>query len=134
MRNAVTRGSTLMAKKKVVEPVAAPVAVVPVVAAKIVADKKAVVSKADLIDKIKDKTDMKKKDVESVLNALLEIVKEQVLVEGAEIRLRDFGTFKQKESAPRLGRNPQTGAEIQIKGSKSVAFKTAMKIKDGEEA
>lgn len=75
---------------------------------------------------------LKKKEVEAVLNTLLETIREEVLDQGAEIRLRDFGTFKQKETAPRMGRNPQTGEELQIKGSKSVSFKTAMKIKDGE--
>jgi len=55
-----------------------------------------------------------------------------VLKNAAEIRIRDLGTFKQKVSAPRVGRNPQTGEELQIKGSKSVTFSaaTAMKIKD----
>ena len=39
---------------------------------------------------------MKKKDIEVMLGAFLETVKEEVLDAGNEIRVRDFGTFKQK--------------------------------------
>ena len=55
----------------------------------------------------------------------------QVLVKGNEIRLREFGTFKQKKSAARLGRNPRTGEELQILASTSVGFSisSAFKVK-----
>ena len=55
----------------------------------------------------------------------------QVLVKGNEIRLREFGTFKQKKSAARLGRNPRTGEDLQILGSTSVGFSisSALKVK-----
>jgi len=73
-----------------------------------------------------------KKDVESVLGALSDTVRDEVLKGAKEIRLRDFGTFKQKVSKPRSGRNPRTGEELQIKGSKSVGFSASasMKIRD----
>jgi len=43
-----------------------------------------------------------------------------------------LGTFKRKISAPRIGRNPKSGEEIKIAGSKSVTFSvsSALKIKD----
>ena len=53
----------------------------------------------------------------------------QVLVKGNEIRLREFGTFKQKKSAARMGRNPRTGEQLQISGSTSVGFSTASALK-----
>lgn len=91
-----------------------------------------VVGKADLISILKDKTGVSKKDCEAVLGALSEAVKQEVLVSAKEIRVRDFGTFKQKVSKARMGRNPRTGEELQIKGSKSVGFSVAaaMKVKD----
>ena len=91
-----------------------------------------VVGKADLVSILKDKTGVSKKDCEAVLGALSEAVKEEVLGSAKEIRLRDFGTFKQKVSKARMGRNPRTGEELQIKGSKSVGFSVAaaMKVKN----
>ena len=88
--------------------------------------------KTDLLDILKDATGVSKKDVETVLTAFQAAVREQVLEGGKEIRLRDFGTFKRKESVARVGRNPRTGEELQISGSKSVSFSVsqAMKIKD----
>ena len=41
-----------------------------------------------------------------------------------------FGTFKLRYRKARLGRNPQTGAEIQIKATKIVNFKAAPKLKN----
>ena len=41
-----------------------------------------------------------------------------------------FGTFLVRNRKARKGRNPQTGAEIQIKASKTVAFKPAPKLKN----
>ncbi len=91
-----------------------------------------VIGKAELVDILKDATGVSKKDIGEVLGALTDVVKEEVLDSGKEIRLRDFGTFKQKLSKPRTGRNPRTGEELQISGSKSVSFSASstMKIKD----
>ena len=41
-----------------------------------------------------------------------------------------FGTFLVRNRKARKGRNPQTGAEIQIKASKTVGFKLAPKLKN----
>ena len=41
-----------------------------------------------------------------------------------------FGTFSVRNRKARKGRNPQTGAEIQIKASKTVGFKPAPKLKN----
>jgi DNA-binding protein HU-beta len=84
------------------------------------------------VDILKEKTGLAKKDIELFLGSFVESVKEEVLVKGNDIRLRDLGTFKQKKSAPRTGRNPRTGEDIQIAGSTSVSFSvsSALKIKD----
>lgn len=89
------------------------------------------IGKSELVDMLKEKTGVSKKDIAEVLGALTETVKDEVLTSGKEIRLRDFGTFKQKVSKPRTGRNPRTGEELQISGSKSVAFSASatMKVK-----
>lgn len=89
--------------------------------------------KAELVDVLKEKTGISKKDVEIVLTAFLSSIREEVLEGGKEIRLRDFGTFKQKVSLARVGRNPRTGEELQISGGKSVAFSVSSSLKEKDE-
>ena len=79
-------------------------------------------SKGDFIDLLAAKCDVSKKDCTAVMNAMCETLASEVLTKGHEVRLRDLGTFKKKTSAPRVGRNPQTGEELQIKGSSSLGF------------
>ena len=71
------------------------------------------------VELLKDKSGLTKKDIESVLAALTDSVRECVLDGGKEIRLRDFGTFKPKVTKARMGRNPRTGEAIPVSGSTS---------------
>tara|TARA_A100001035_G_scaffold255170_1_gene229546 strand:+ start:200 stop:493 length:294 start_codon:yes stop_codon:yes gene_type:complete len=90
---------------------------------------KEVVTKAELLELLKDKSGLTKKDIESVLAALTDSVRECVLDGGKEIRLRDFGTFKPKVTKARMGRNPRTGEAIPVSGSTSVGFSAATAFK-----
>ena len=49
---------------------------------------------------------------------------------GEEVSLNGFGKFKVKETAAREGRNPSTGATIQIAASKKLSFAPAKAVKD----
>lgn len=49
---------------------------------------------------------------------------------GDSVVLVGFGTFTVRERAARTGRNPQTGAEIQISAAKVPAFKAGKALKD----
>ena len=95
---------------------------------------KKVLSKSDLVSLLRDKTGFTSSGIEALLKSFSEIISEEVLVRGKEIRIRDFGTFKQRVSQPRKGRNPKTGEELQISGSKSVSFtaSSALKVKTEE--
>ncbi len=86
-------------------------------------------TKSDLIDKIAAKAGRTKADAEHFLNATLETMQD-VLSEGDSIPLVGFGTFSVAERAARTGKNPQTGASIQIPASKTVKFKVGSKLKD----
>ena len=87
---------------------------------------KEVLSKSALVDKVAEAAGVSKKDTKAVVDALLETVKESVKVD-AEIRLIGFGTFKKAHRNARQGRNPQTGATIEIAASDSLAFKSSVK-------
>jgi DNA-binding protein HU-beta len=47
-----------------------------------------------------------------------------------KVQLIGFGTFSVRNRAARMGRNPQTGAQIKIKASKTVGFKAGKSLKD----
>mmetsp|Transcript_14848 Transcript_14848/g.17877 ORF Transcript_14848/g.17877 Transcript_14848/m.17877 type:complete len:170 (+) Transcript_14848:47-556(+) len=85
--------------------------------------------KPDFIKSIQEKTDMTKAESEAALQAVLETITEQV-VDGKRISLLGFGTFQLSHRAARLGRNPKTGEEIQIKASKTPAFKASKVFKE----
>ena len=86
-------------------------------------------NKVALISKIAEKSDMPKKQVETVLNSFVETVLE-TLKEGDKVQLMGFGTFEVKERAARVGRKPSTGESIEIPAKKIPAFKPGKGFKD----
>ena len=79
-------------------------------------------NKADLIDSVADATDMSKAEAGRALDAVLNGIA-GALSQGDSVALVGFGTFNVRERAARMGRNPATGATIQIAASKGVGFK-----------
>lgn len=78
--------------------------------------------KSDLVNQVSDKVNMRKADVEKVLNQTLAEIKSS-LDKGESVTLRGFGSFKVTERAGRKGRNPRTGQEITIPPGKRISFK-----------
>lgn len=72
---------------------------------------------------------MTKRDVEAVLNGFLGEVTD-ALAGGDKVQLIGFGTFETRKRAGRTGRNPQTGAPIEISEAKVPAFKAGNKLKE----
>ena len=91
--------------------------------------KESVVNKADLIDSVADATDMSKAEAGRALDAVLNGIA-GALSQGDSVALVGFGTFNVRERAARMGRNPATGATIQIAASKGVGFKAGKALKD----
>jgi DNA-binding protein HU-beta len=52
------------------------------------------------------------------------------LMKGTKIRINGLGIFQVRSRAARMGRNPATGEQIQIKASKKIAFRPAKELKD----
>lgn len=86
-------------------------------------------NKTDLIDAIANAAELNKKQAKAALEATLDAITAS-LKEGEPVQLIGFGTFKVNERAARTGRNPQTGAEIQIAASKVPAFVSGKALKD----
>ena len=86
-------------------------------------------NKSELIDAVAESADLSKAAAGRALDGIIEAIT-GALKNGDQVTLVGFGTFSVKERAAREGRNPQTGATIQIKASKSPAFKAGKTFKD----
>ena len=78
--------------------------------------------KQDLINKVAVQTGNTKVNTTLIIEAAIATI-EDALVQGDEVVLRGFGTFKPSERAARVGRNPSTGGSIEIPAKNSVKFK-----------
>ena len=85
-------------------------------------------NKAELIAKIAD-AGFKKADAEKALNATIDAIT-GALKANDKVSIMGFGSFEVRERAARVGRNPQTKAEIKIPASKSPVFKAGKAFKD----
>ncbi|MFD1486253.1 HU family DNA-binding protein [Lacticaseibacillus baoqingensis] len=86
-------------------------------------------NKAELIESVVEKTGLTKKDATAAVDAVFGSIQDS-LAQGAKVQLIGFGNFEVRERAARKGRNPQTGAEIEIPASKVPAFKPGKALKD----
>jgi DNA-binding protein HU-beta len=85
-------------------------------------------NRKELIDALAAKIDSSKADADRSIGALIEIIS-GTLKKGDSVSLVGFGSFEVRKRAARIGRNPQTGAEIKIKATKVPAFKAGATLK-----
>lgn len=86
-------------------------------------------NKWDYIKKIAEKTGKSQAEVNGVINAMVEVIVEEVRDNGEQIAIQGLGTFKQKATAARTGRNPFNGETIQIKASRNIQFRPQASLK-----
>ena len=86
-------------------------------------------NKSELTAIVAEKAGLTKKDADKAVNAFVDAVTEG-LVKGEKIVLVGFGSFETKQRAARKGKNPQTGAEINIPASTVPAFKAGRGLKE----
>ncbi len=86
-------------------------------------------NKAELIQAVAAKSGLSKKDAEVALAAVIESVTD-ALKAGDKVSLVGFGTFAVKARAARTGKNPQTGAAIEIAACKVPTFAAGKALKD----
>ncbi|RLE68122.1 MAG: DNA-binding protein [Thermoprotei archaeon] len=85
-------------------------------------------NKAELIEKVAEVVSTKKEAaaaVDAVFNAITE-----ALEKGEDVRLVGFGTFSVRTRAARKGRNPRTGATINIPAKKVPVFRAGKGLKE----
>jgi len=86
-------------------------------------------TKAELVAAMASEANLSKADAERALKAFLENVTKSLKTSG-KLTLTGFGTFLVANRAARTGRNPQTGAPIQIKAGKTIRFKAGKALKE----
>ena len=90
-------------------------------------------NKGELIAALAAKTELTKKDSETALNGLIEVISE-ALTKGDKVQLIGFGTFEAKSRPARTARNPRTGESVKIAASKAPVFKAGKALKDAVNA
>lgn len=83
---------------------------------------------SDLADRIAS-DGLTKADARKLVDAVFAAIAEAA-ADGEEVALNGFGKFKVKDVPAREGRNPSTGAAIQIAASRKLSFSPAKSVKD----
>lgn len=85
--------------------------------------------KIDLVNAVAKEASLSKKDANAAVDAVLASIKTS-LENGDVVTLTGFGKFEVRDRAPRKGRNPQTGEEIDIPATKVPAFKAGKLLRE----
>jgi len=86
-------------------------------------------TKAELVNKIMQKTELGKKDAGLIVQTILDSIIES-LQSGEKVELRGFGSFKIRVRGPRKGRNPKTGESVDVPAKKIPYFKPGKELRD----
>lgn len=85
-------------------------------------------TKADIIEQIYEKVGFSKKESAEIVEMVFDTMKE-TLERGEKIKISGFGNFVVRQKRPRIGRNPQTGEEIEITARKVLTFRPSQVLK-----
>ena len=86
--------------------------------------------KLELITKVAEASKITKKQANGVVDAVCEVIKNELQKEGNRVTLPGFGTFSTVERKDRTGRNPQTGQVIQIAARRVPKFSAGKTFKE----
>jgi DNA-binding protein HU-beta len=87
-------------------------------------------TKGDLVDAVAKSAKISKRAAGEAVDATFEGISRGIK-KSKRFQVPGFGTFTVRSRKARIGRNPQTGAEINIKASRTVGFKPAPFLKKG---
>jgi DNA-binding protein HU-beta len=86
-------------------------------------------NKAELVEAVAKVTQLTKADTERTIDAMIDVVSKNIKKKDG-VKLVGFGTFAVSNRKARVGRNPQTGEEIQIPARKVPVFRPGKELKD----
>ena len=86
-------------------------------------------TKAELVEKVSDKIHLTKKQTELVVNTVLQSITDS-LSDGKKVELRGFGSFRIRERNARVGRNPKSGAQVDVPAKRVPFFKAGKDLRE----
>src|SRR5271170_3845963 len=91
--------------------------------------KERTMTKADLIEEVTRVTELPRKESEVVVETIFDSIIE-ALQKSDKIEIRGFGSFRTRQRRGRIGRNPKTGAKVEVPPKKIPFFKPSKELKD----
>jgi len=85
-------------------------------------------TKADIVDSVKDKIGFTRKQSIETVETLLENIK-STLESGEDVLISGFGKFRVRDKTERRGRNPATGDDMMLQPRRVVTFKCSGKLR-----
>ncbi len=86
-------------------------------------------TKADLIEEVLRISELPRKESETIVETIFESIID-ALQKGDKIEIRGFGSFRTRQRRGRIGRNPKTGAKVDVPPKKIPFFKPSKELKD----
>jgi integration host factor subunit beta len=86
-------------------------------------------TKVELIEDVAQAVEMSRKDSEVIIEAIFDSVV-RAIRGGDKIEIRGFGSFRTRQRQPRVGRNPKTGARVEVPAKLVPYFKPSKELKD----
>jgi len=93
------------------------------------ADKDHTVTKAELIEEVTRVTELPRKESEAAVETIFESIIAALQADD-KIEIRGFGSFRTRQRRGRTGRNPKTGAKVEVPAKKIPFFKPSKELKD----
>ena len=92
-------------------------------------------NKAELVDRAVQKTGLAHREVRTIVDAIFDPDPQMGLIaaelmSGGKVAISGFGTFEARERKARTGRNPHTGAAVDIPATRAPAFKAGKPLKE----
>lgn len=86
-------------------------------------------NKKDLFEYIAEMEHVSKKDAKATVERIFALIEENLL-RGDSVNITNFGVFIPKQRANRVGGHPKTHEPLEIKGSRTIVFKTSKSLKE----
>jgi DNA-binding protein HU-beta len=86
-------------------------------------------NRSELVDAIAERSGVSKADVDASIKGLFDVVSGVVARGGEKVTIPGWISFEQGARSARVGRNPQTGATIQVPASKTAKVSAGSKLK-----
>ena len=86
-------------------------------------------TKAELVERVSGQINLTKKQTEVVVNTVFQSITDS-LSEGKKVELRGFGSFRVRARSARVGRNPKSGAQVDVPAKRVPFFKAGKELRE----